>query len=150
MDEVASRQLRKVKMNKKIQILAMAALVAFTTAAMPTEAERLEGARAKNVSASSALVAAKLDKIVLPSVSFKPPATLADAVKFLNEASVQYDSGPDKKGVKFVLSIGDDTPPAIPRIYAKNMRLRDLLQLIVKIAKCDYSVEGDVVRIYKK
>ena len=111
--------------------------------------KRLEEERAKNIFESSALVAAKLDKIVLPSVSFKPPATLADVVKFLNEASVQYDFEPNKKGVKFVLSIGDDTPPAIPRISAKNMRLRDLLQLIGKIVKCDYSVEGDVVKIVR-
>lgn len=111
--------------------------------------KRLEEERAKNVFESSALVAGKLDKIVLPSVSFKPPSTLADAVKFLNEASVQYDFGPTKKGVKFVLSIGDDAPPAIPRISAKNMTLRDLLKLIVKLVKCDYSVEGDVVRIVR-
>ena len=111
--------------------------------------KRLEEARAKNVFESSALVVGKLDKIVLPSVSFKPPATLADVVKFLNEASVQYDFGPNKKGVKFVLSIGADTPPAIPRISAKNMRLRDLLQLIGKIVKCDYNVEGDVVKIVR-
>ena len=159
---VASRRQRKTKM-KKIELLVTVALAACVAAAMPTEAEmskaskeeqkafrkRLEEERAKNAFESSALVVGKLDKIVLPSVSFKPPTTLADAVKFLNEASMQYDFGPNKKGVKFVLAIDDDPPPAIPRISAKNMKLRDLLQLIVKLAKCDYSVEGDIVRIVR-
>ena len=160
---VAARRQRKTTM-KKIELLVTVALAACAVAAMPTEAEmskaskevqeafrkRLEEERAKNAFESSALVVGKLDKIVLPSVSFKPPTTLADAVKFLNEASVQYDFGPNKKGVKFVLAIDDDPPPAIPRISAKNMKLRDLLQLIVDVVGYAYAIEGDVVRIYKK
>ena len=111
--------------------------------------KRLEEERAKNVFESSVLVAGKLDKIVLPSVSFKPPATLFDAVEHLRELSWKYDPSKNNKGIAFILT-GVTNPPKMPKIVTNNIKLRDLLKLVVDSVGYAYAIEGDVVRIYKK
>ena len=94
----------------------------------------------------------KMKRLMLPSITIKPPATLADAVELLRTLSVQFDF-PDskKKGVEFILKIGkDEKPPAVPRITAKNLLLYDALDLITKATGYAFEVKGDVVIIFKK
>ena len=117
----------------------------------------LEVARAKIVyvtpiSDAAAATIAKMKTIVVPSVSFKPPTTLADAVAFLNKASKEYDSSDSAvKGVRFYLSSKEDGRelPKVPMIRTNNIRLYDLLILVVDAVGYDFEVKGDVVLIFR-
>ena len=97
-------------------------------------------------------VVAKMKRLELPSLSIKPPATLADAVALLRTLSVQYDfSDSKKKGMDFILKVGKgEKPPVVPRITAKNLRLYDALDLLTKATGYAFEVKDDVVIIFKK
>ena len=94
----------------------------------------------------------KMKRLMLPSITIKPPATLADAVELLRTLSVQFDfTDSKKKGVAFILKIGKgEKPPVIPRITATNLSLYDALALLTKATGYDFEVKGDVVIIFKK
>ena len=94
----------------------------------------------------------KMKRLMLPSITIKPPATLADAVALLRTLSVQYDfSDSKKKGMDFILKVGKgEKPPVVPRITAKNLLLYDALDLITKATGYAFEVKGDVVIIFKK
>lgn len=107
----------------------------------------------------------KLEKIIIPEIHFRPPATLMDAVQFLRKASRDYDDpalAPEKRGINFVLRLpqdGDRTaketekPPAlpvIPTINARFITFKDTLQLICDVTGMMYDVKGSVVVIAPK
>ena len=69
--------------------------------------------------AASQATAKKLREIMVPEVTFRPPATLVDAVDFFNLASREYDNPEipvDQRGVRFILmpDVQPDIPPAPP------------------------------------
>ena len=117
----------------------------------------LEVARAKIVyvtpiSDVAAATIAKMKTIVVPSVSFKPPTTLADAVAFLNKASKEYDPSDNAvKGVRFYLFSKEDGRelPKVPMIRTNNIRLYDLLILVVDAVGFDFEVKCDIVVVLK-
>lgn len=118
----------------------------------------LEVARAKIVyvtpiSDVAAATIAKLKTIVVPSVSFKPPTTLADAVAFLSKASKEYDPSDNAvRGVKFFLQSSKEESrelPKVPMIRTNNIRLYDLLILVVDAVGFDFEVKGDIVVVLK-
>ena len=49
-----------------------------------------------------------------------------------------------------MLAQGDGAFPAVPKIVANNLKLRDLLRLVVDSVGYDYKVEGEVVEIFRK
>ena len=109
----------------------------------------------KSVKDSDARVIAKMRWIMLPSISFKPPATLADAVDFLRQASVDFDvdvPGAKSKGVNFFLRLDRHAPgaPVMPRLAANNIRLFDMLKLVVDAVGYDFKVADGIVVIFKK
>ena len=59
-------------------------------------------------SSAEQMVQEKLDKIIIPEVNFRPPATIIDAVNFFNNASRDYDNPElpmEKRGVNLVLKL---------------------------------------------
>ncbi|MBQ7189178.1 MAG: hypothetical protein IJR99_07155 [Kiritimatiellae bacterium] len=107
----------------------------------------------------------KLEKIIIPEINFRPPATLMDAVQFLRKASRDYDDptlAPEKRGINFLLKLpqdGDRTAketekssalPVIPAIHARFITLKDTLQLICDVTGMMYDVKGSVVVIAPK
>ena len=117
------------------------------------EVERAKIVYATPVSDAAAATIAKMKTIVVPSVSFKPPTTLADAVAFLYKASKEYDpSDSAAKGVNFFLQSSKDECrelPKVPMIRTNNIRLYDLLVLVVDAVGYDFEVKGYVVLIFR-
>ena len=87
----------------------------------------------------------RMKRIVIPDISFKPPATVADAIEFLRKESVAHDdptlpSG--KRGINFVLKAGNDGSLAkrpIPPISTKKISLYDCFNLICEVTGLKYS-----------
>ena len=113
------------------------------------EVERTKIARSTPVSDVTVATIAKMKMICVPSMALKPPATLADAVAFLNKASKEYD--PWKEGVKIVLKMAEgDSVPAIPRIRTNKLSIYDAVQLVTRISGYDFEVKDNSVVIFKK
>lgn len=72
---------------------------------------RVSGIETNMVDATVEPIMKRMKEIRLPQISFKPPATMEDAVQFFRRASKDYDR-PDipyeERGLKFVLRHGDD------------------------------------------
>ncbi|MBP5511735.1 MAG: type II and III secretion system protein, partial [Kiritimatiellae bacterium] len=63
------------------------------------------------------LVQQKLEEIVIPEVSFRPPATIIDAVTFFNQAARDYDRPElpvEQRGVNLVLKLPGNSGAAAP------------------------------------
>lgn len=87
----------------------------------------------------------RMKRIVIPSVSFKPPATVADAIEFFRQQSIEHDdpklpSG--KRGITFILKTGDNgslAKTALPKISAKEVSLYDIFNLVCEATGLKYS-----------
>ena len=86
-----------------------------------------------------------MKRIVIPSFSFRPPATVADAIEYFRAQSVEHDDPTlpkDKRGIRFVLK-GEDadklakTP--IPKLAAKNLSLYNAFNLVCEVSGLTYS-----------
>ncbi len=84
-----------------------------------------------------------MKRIIIPELNFKN-ADLQDVVKFLRDASTEYDG--KKRGVNFVLDLKDATPPAIT-FTARHISLLDALNLCTQVAGLKHRIEGNVVMI---
>ena len=115
------------------------------------EVERAKIVYATPVSDATAETIAKLKMIVVPSVSFKPPATLADAVAFMRGRSKELDvSDGAAKGVNFLVDPRDAKDlPKVPMIRTNSISLYELLKLVVDAVGYDFKVNEDVVIIFK-
>ena len=115
------------------------------------EVERAKIVYAMPISDAVAAIIAKMKMTIVPSVTFKPPTTLADAVAFLNKASREYDpSDSQMKGVRFVLAPKDAKElTKVPMIRTKNISLYSLLKLVVDAVGYDFEVHDDIVYIFK-
>jgi len=119
----------------------------------------------------------KMEKIVIPEVSFRPPATIIDAIDFFNQASREYDNpelAVEKRGVNFVLKLASTQPaaasepsndpfaaaagvssvgsaamgaPVIPNISARFISLVESLKLVCDVTGMKYKVRGNVVMV---
>lgn len=122
------------------------------------------------------IVEKKLKDIIIPEVSFRPPATIIDAVEFFNQASREYDN-PElearARGVNFVLKLSTTQQqsaepvaadpfaaaanassgasamgaPVIPNISARFMSLQDALKLVCDVTGMKYTVKKNVVMV---
>jgi len=122
-----------------------------------------------------AAVRKKIKDLILPEVSFRPPATIVDAVDFFMQASRDHDDPdlpPDQRGVNLMLRLPqrfdhvDDVPPGtseglpvINAMTARNISLYDALKLVCEVTGMkfvyfkdgvmivpDYYDKGDMVR----
>lgn len=115
------------------------------------EVERAKIVYATPVSDATATTIAKMKMTFLPSVSFKPPATLADAVSLMRDMSRDMDPfGGAAKGVNFFIS-GPEAKdlPKMPMIRTNNISLYSLLKLVVDAVGYDFKVNDDIVIVFK-
>lgn len=105
-------------------------------------------------------VLTKLKTIVLPQVTFRPPATLVDFVDFLRADSMDNDDPNiplNQRGVNFVLSLNpspSDEPasfapaiPVMPTISVRSISLYDALKLVCDATNTKIQITGSIVRI---
>ena len=121
----------------------------------------LAGKPAPLASGTASDVLQKMKAITLPEVTFRPPATIDDAVHFFKQASRDYDSPEtpaDRRGVEFSLRLpGAPTPdpfacetnavPAICALSARSISLYDAVKLVCDVTgmKMRVSREGSVL-----
>ena len=126
----------------------------------------------------SAAILKKMKSIWLPMISFKPPATIIDAIEFFHSASKDYDSPRipvEKRGLSFILKTTDgevrfqglneseDCSPLvnggsvdssvyqpIPTITTSNITLYEALKLICDSVECDFQIQGSNVVVRTK
>ena len=107
-------------------------------------------------------VTRKLKSIILPEISFRPPATIIDALDFFKGASRDYDDAGipvEQRGISFSVKLpatmpedGEDadvfTPtssgdiPVIPTMSARNISLYDALQLVCAVTGMKFRIIG--------
>ena len=87
----------------------------------------------------------RMKRIVIPSFSFKPPATAAEAIEFFHDQSVEHDDPTlpkGKRGIRFVLKAGDADKLAkmpLPKLAAKNLSLYNAFNLVCEVSGLTYS-----------
>ena len=88
-------------------------------------------------------VEARLKSILIPSLSFRPPATLKDAVLFFQTSSYSDDDA----GVFFALRplASDERYPELPEMRATDISLGEALRLVVESTNSRYSIREDGV-----
>ncbi len=123
---------------------------------------------------SEQIVAEKLRKIIIPEVTFRPPATIIDAVDFFKQASRDYDDPEipvEQRGVNLVLKLGatgaqaapaaaandpfavaeiSSAPEGVPQISAMSARfisLYDALKLVCDVTGMKFRIRGNIVMI---
>ena len=122
----------------------------------------------------------RMKEMMLPSISFRPPATIIDAVDFFRQASKDYDRPEipiDQRGFNFILSLdkaltggeaaaennaesafgaaADDNAaggavPQIPNISASNLSLWEAMGHVCKSCGFKFKVQGSVVMVMPK
>ena len=122
----------------------------------------------------------RMKEMMLPSISFRPPATIIDAVDFFRQASKDFDRPDiplDQRGFNFILTLdkaltGGAAPadnnaesafgaaaeeeasngavPQIPTISASNLSLWEALQHVCKQVNFKFKVQGSVVMVMPK
>ena len=125
-------------------------------------------------------IIARMKKMRLPQISFKPPATLIDAVEFFRTASRDYDDPSimlEKRGFNFVLKLpeaiqtqqateeeegggfgAEDTTesasnsavPVIPIITASDISFYEALKLVCDSVGYKFKVQGPIVMVMHK
>jgi len=120
------------------------------------------------------LVSKKLKKITIPEVTFRPPATIVDAIDFFKQASIDYDDPEiplDQRGVNLILKLPQSAPtatpaeggaatdifssaatattgiPSIPAISARFLSLFDSLKLVCDVTGMKFRISGKIVMI---
>ncbi|MDY5954158.1 MAG: hypothetical protein SPK06_01845 [Kiritimatiellia bacterium] len=132
---------------------------------------------AENAVSAEKLIEKKLNDIKLPEVSFRPPATVIDAIDFFNQQSREYDDPEleiSKRGVNFVLKLNSAAQapaaepaeadpfaaantatasastsgaPVIPNISARFISLGDALKLVCDVTGMKYIVKKNIVMV---
>ena len=95
-------------------------------------------------------IAKLMKNIRLPAVSFKPPATIVDAVEFFRHASKEYDSTDipvEERGFNFVFKIsgGDADVPVLPPIFLNAIAFDEALKLVCESVGYMFTVQGGMV-----
>ena len=126
------------------------------------------------IKTSEQVIQQKLRDIVIPEVTFRPPATIIDAVDFFKQASRDYDKPEipvEQRGVNLVLKLAAGAAPApaadaaadpfaatastaaaggVPQISALSARfinLYDALKLVCDVTGMKFRIRGNIVMI---
>jgi len=113
----------------------------------------------------------KMRSIVIPEMTFRPPATLIDGFRFLRDASIQHDKASvseDQRGINMILKLptnswgvievdknGEQTysqnsttnAPPIPRLSARFLNLYDALKLVCELTGMKLKIRDGIVWI---
>ena len=92
----------------------------------------------------------KLHEIVIPELTFRPPATIVDAVDFFKQASRDFDSPQiplEQRGLSFILKLPEktangetNTVPVIPPVVAHSICMWDALELVCNATSMKFYV----------
>jgi hypothetical protein len=85
----------------------------------------------------------------LASVSFRPPATLMDAVLFFQAASVPYDGSGEVILFAMRPAKNDEIYPPVAEVTAKDISFYDALRLVVDSANACFWIRGDGVVVVR-
>ncbi|MFT6861790.1 MAG: general secretion pathway protein D [Akkermansiaceae bacterium] len=112
------------------------------------------GGDAMGAIAGGSDIQAKLNAIMIPEVRLSA-ATLGEAVDFLRAISIQGDTttlDDSKKGVAFVVQLGDESMPVVEKIRAsridlslRNVPLGEALRLITEASSTTFRVDDFAV-----
>ena len=93
--------------------------------------------KVKEDRAKTAALKQKTKDIIIPEVSFRPPATIVDAVEFFTRASIDCDDPKiplERRGISFVLKLPEmENLPVISAMTARNICLYDALKLVCEV-----------------
>lgn len=116
---------------------------------------RLNDASAARDRETEVQIVNRMKEIMIPNLSFAPPATVVDAVDFFNETVKKAGGGPS-----FIVKLpvdnqllspesvkGEEKRSQIPQISASNVSLYESLRLICKITGFRFEVRGACVVI---
>ena len=87
-----------------------------------------------------------MKKLRLPSIFFKPPATLVDAVEFFRNAAKDSQT---KLEIVFDYKKGDSAP-VIPLISATDISFYDALKLVLEAVGYKFTASKGVIKIERK
>jgi len=105
---------------------------------------RVDGEIPPEASTTASPIAAKLDRIVVPAVSFTK-ATLAQVVATLTAAAEEYDStAGSRRGVNLVLLDPGNRAPTVT-LTLREVTLRRLLDFVTAAVGYDYEIQADAV-----
>ena len=94
-------------------------------------------------------VAKLMRELRLPTVAFKPPTTLADALLHIQSASAP----PDGSGRVVLFALmprkNGEVYPSVPEISAEDISLSDILWLVCKMTDVSYGIRDDGVIVVK-
>jgi hypothetical protein len=138
----------------------------------------LSGSRSGGVTRGSEIeeaVLQKLRRIIIPELSFRPPATIIDALDFFKQASADYDDPAvpfERRGVSLVLKLpvsgssqsmpgANEDPfaaavtstngiPVIPALSARFISLYDAIQLVSDVTGMKFRIVRGCVMIVPK
>ena len=148
--------------------------VGFLTARLKPVQPLYAGNRTDKATSQAALkdaeVVKKMREIMIPEATFRPPATIIDAIRFFNEASITYDKSavPEaQRGLSFVLNLsansggrtengemldpfGASVPvtnnvPVIPAMSARFISLYDILKLVCDVTGMKFKIRDHIV-----
>jgi len=119
-------------------------------------------ARVSEPKSAEQLVYQKLMGTVIPEVSFRPPATLVDAIDFLRQASRNFDDPAipeEQRGVNLILKVppvisnatvsatAKTAVPAVPTIRVRQVTLYETLKLVCDLTGMKFHITGNVVMV---
>ena len=94
-------------------------------------------------------VAKYMKELRLPAVSFRPPATIADALLYLQSASVPSD-GSGRVVLFALMPIKEgEVYPAVPEMSAEDISFADILRLVCESTDVWYGIRDDGVVVVK-
>ena len=94
-------------------------------------------------------VAKYMKELRLPTVSFRPPATLADALLYLQSASAPFD-GSGRVVLFALMPIKEgEVYPVVPEMSAENILFADILRLVCDSTDVWYGIRDDGVVVVK-
>jgi general secretion pathway protein D len=139
-----------------------------------TSKTRVDGGALGGTKTAEQVIQQKLRDIVIPEVTFRPPATIIDAVDFFKQASRDFDK-PDipieQRGVNLVLKLATGATaaapapesadpfaasaaaaapggvPTIPALSARFINLYDALKLVCDVTGMKFKIRGNIVMI---
>ena len=94
-------------------------------------------------------VAKYMKELRLPAVSFRPPATLADALLYLQSASVPSDGSGQVVLFALMPRKEGEAYPAVPEMSAEDIPFADILRLVCGATDVWYGIRDDGVVVVK-
>jgi Flp pilus assembly secretin CpaC len=148
--------------------------VAFLTARLRDVQPLYSGGRIDKATTQPTInepeVVKKMREIMIPEVTFRPPDTIIDAIRFFKEASIRYDKSPvpkAKRGLSFVLNLSANSGgrtegaekvdpfaatapvtnnvPVIPDMSARFISLYDMLKLVCDVTGMKFKIRDNIV-----